>query len=60
MYHLPVKRILTLYIIREISSLFLLGIVIFTLVLLMGLVAGVYPAFRASSMKPIEAIRKGE
>ena len=36
MYHLPVKRILTLYIIREISSLFLLGIVIFTLVLLMG------------------------
>ncbi len=36
MYHLTVKRILTLYIIREISSLFLLGIVIFTLVLLMG------------------------
>ncbi len=32
----PVKRILSLYIIREISSLFLLGIVIFTLVLLMG------------------------
>ena len=31
-----VKRILSLYIIREISSLFLLGIVIFTLVLLMG------------------------
>lgn len=30
------KRILSLYIIREISSLFLLGIVIFTLVLLMG------------------------
>ncbi len=30
------KRILYLYIIREISSLFLLGIVIFTLVLLMG------------------------
>ena len=36
MYHLTVKRILSLYIIREISSLFLLGIVIFTLVLLMG------------------------
>jgi lipopolysaccharide export system permease protein len=32
----PVKRILSLYIIREISSLFLLGIVIFTLVLLLG------------------------
>jgi lipopolysaccharide export system permease protein len=31
-----VKRILSLYIIREISSLFLLGIVLFTLVLLMG------------------------
>ena len=31
-----VKRILSLYIIREIFSLFLLGIVIFTLVLLMG------------------------
>ena len=36
MYHPLVKRILSLYIIREISSLFLLGIVIFTLVLLMG------------------------
>lgn len=36
MYHRQVKRILSLYIIREISSLFLLGIVIFTLVLLMG------------------------
>jgi lipopolysaccharide export system permease protein len=36
MYHPPVKRILSFYIIREISSLFLLGIVIFTLVLLMG------------------------
>jgi lipopolysaccharide export system permease protein len=36
MYHLQMKRILSLYIIREISSLFLLGIVIFTLVLLMG------------------------
>lgn len=36
MYHDQVKRILSLYIIREISSLFLLGIVIFTLVLLMG------------------------
>lgn len=36
MYHPQVKRILSLYIIREISSLFLLGIVIFTLVLLMG------------------------
>lgn len=32
----PVKRILSLYIIREIASLFLLGIVIFTLVLLLG------------------------
>jgi len=32
----PVKRILSFYIIREISSLFLLGIVIFTLVLLLG------------------------
>ncbi|NTV48277.1 MAG: LPS export ABC transporter permease LptF [Geobacteraceae bacterium] len=30
------KRIISLYIIREISALFLLGIVIFTLVLLMG------------------------
>lgn len=36
MYYQRVKRILSLYIIREISSLFLLGIVIFTLVLLMG------------------------
>jgi len=36
MYHGQVKRILSFYIIREISSLFLLGIVIFTLVLLMG------------------------
>jgi lipopolysaccharide export system permease protein len=36
MYYPPVKRILSLYIIREITSLFLLGIVIFTLVLLMG------------------------
>jgi len=36
MYHPSVKRILSLYIVREISSLFLLGIVIFTLVLLMG------------------------
>lgn len=36
MYYQPVKRILSLYIIREISSLFLLGIIIFTLVLLMG------------------------
>ena len=36
MYHPTVKRILSFYIIREISSLFLLGIVIFTLVLLMG------------------------
>lgn len=36
MYYPSVKRILSLYIIREISSLFLLGIVIFTLVLLMG------------------------
>ena len=33
---LTVKRILSLYIIREISSLFLLGIVLFTLVLLMA------------------------
>ncbi|MEI7816060.1 MAG: LptF/LptG family permease [Desulfuromonadales bacterium] len=31
-----VKRILSFYIIREISSLFLLGITIFTMVLLMG------------------------
>ncbi|MDR3579998.1 MAG: LPS export ABC transporter permease LptF [Oryzomonas sp.] len=30
------KRILTLYIIREIASLFMLGIVVFTLILLMG------------------------
>lgn len=30
------KRILTLYIIREIATLFLLGIVVFTLILLMG------------------------
>ncbi len=30
------KRILTLYIIREITSLFLLGILVFTLILLMG------------------------
>jgi lipopolysaccharide export system permease protein len=36
MYHRHVKRILSLYIIREISSLFLFGIVIFTLLLLMG------------------------
>ena len=28
--------------------------------LVMGFIAGLYPAFRASSMKPIEAIRKGE
>ena len=27
---------------------------------IMGFIAGIYPAFRASSMKPIEAIRKGE
>jgi len=36
MYHPGVKRILSLYIIREIASLFLLGIVVFTLILLMG------------------------
>lgn len=36
MYDLHVKRILSLYIIREISSLFLFGIVIFTLLLMMG------------------------
>ncbi|MBI5485530.1 MAG: LPS export ABC transporter permease LptF, partial [Deltaproteobacteria bacterium] len=30
------KRILSLYIIREIASLFLLGITVFTLILLMG------------------------
>jgi putative ABC transport system permease protein len=28
--------------------------------LVMGLIAGTYPAFRASLMKPIEAIRSGE
>jgi lipopolysaccharide export system permease protein len=33
---MKMKRILTLYIIREIASLFLLGIVVFTLILLMG------------------------
>jgi lipopolysaccharide export system permease protein len=36
MYHPPVKRTLSLYIIREIASLFLLGISVFTLILLMG------------------------
>lgn len=36
MYYQKVKRILSLYIIREISALFFLGLVIFTLVLLMG------------------------
>lgn len=36
MYHRPVKRILSLYIIREIASLFLLGIAVFTLILIMG------------------------
>ena len=36
MYHHGMKRILTLYIIREIASLFLLGIAVFTLILLMG------------------------
>ena len=36
MYYPAVKRILSLYIIREISTLFLLGIVLFTMVLLMG------------------------
>lgn len=36
MYYHRVRRILSLYIIHEIASLFLLGIVIFTLVLLMG------------------------
>jgi putative ABC transport system permease protein len=35
-------------------------LVAFVGALVMGLVAGLYPAFRASSMKPIEAIRKGE
>jgi lipopolysaccharide export system permease protein len=33
---LAMKRILSLYIIREIASLFLLGIMVFTLILLMG------------------------
>ncbi len=32
----PMKRILSFYIIREIASLFLLGITVFTLILLMG------------------------
>ena len=27
---------------------------------IMGLIAGTYPAFRASRMKPVEAIRSGE
>jgi ABC-type lipoprotein release transport system permease subunit len=32
----------------------------FVATVIMGLIAGAYPALRASLMKPIEAIRSGE
>ncbi|MDD5155953.1 MAG: ABC transporter permease [Candidatus Omnitrophica bacterium] len=35
-------------------------LVAFLITVIMGLVAGIYPALRASLMKPIEAIRSGE
>ena len=38
----------------------LLLIISFIGAVIMGLVAGIYPAFRASSMRPVEAIRSGD